>query len=122
MKKLFITTGIIALALITFIGVVVLVQIDFSNDEDLDVFITTKMKSFQGVGMAVAFLRAGEITWSNNYGYEDREAGKMVTDDTIFHIASSRGILKLIAMANVTTTWIVYWFICLNSSERIGCW
>jgi CubicO group peptidase (beta-lactamase class C family) len=88
MKKLIITSGVFALVLITVIGVVVLVQMDFSNDEDLDVFIATKMKSFRGVGMTVAFLRAGEISWSSNYGYADREAGRLVTDETIFHIAS----------------------------------
>lgn len=88
MKKLFRTAGVFLLVLITVLGVTVLVQMDFSNDEDLDVFIAAKLKSFNGVGMTVAFLRAGEITWSNNYGYADREAGKRVTDETIFHVAS----------------------------------
>lgn len=88
MKKMFkIFAGILAVIVLIIAGMVY-IQIDFSNDDDLDVFIETKMKSLTARGMAVVFIKNGQITWSRNYGYADKEASKRVTEKTIFHIAS----------------------------------
>lgn len=88
MKKVFKIIGGLLAAFILVIATMVMVQIDFSNDENFDIFIEKKMASLQARGLALAFIKNGEITWSKNYGYADTEAEKKVTDETVFHIAS----------------------------------
>jgi CubicO group peptidase (beta-lactamase class C family) len=88
MKKVFKIIGGFSTAFILAIATMVMVQIDFSNDENFDVFIEKKMESLQAHGLALVFIKSGEITWSKNYGYADTEAEKKVTDESVFHIAS----------------------------------
>ena len=88
MKKILkIIGGLIGVLVLAITGII-LVQIDFSNDRNLDEFVETKMEALEAKGLAVAFIKDGEISWSKNYGYADVEAGKKVNDETIFQIAS----------------------------------
>ena len=88
MRRILKIISVLIAILLLAISVTLLVQIDFSNNEDLDSFLETKMKVLEARGMAVAFIRDGAISWSKNYGYADVEAGKEVDDRTIFQIAS----------------------------------
>lgn len=88
MKKLFKIIGSILAVLVLFTAGTIFVQIDFSNDDNFDVFIKTKMEAWEAQGLAIAFIKDGEISWSKNYGYADPEVQKKVTDETIFQIAS----------------------------------
>lgn len=70
------------------VAVIALIQIDLSNDGDLDMFIEKKMKKARVQGLAALILKDGEIIWSGNYGYADTATSRKITDDTIFQIAS----------------------------------
>ena len=88
MKTLiYISSGLIGLFVLAIV-VMVITLVDFSADKNLDNFIAAKMQALEAKGLAVAFIKDGEISWSKNYGYADLEAQKKVTDDTIFQIAS----------------------------------
>lgn len=82
-----IVVGLFGVLVMVTIGIV-LVQIDFSDDQNLDSFVETKMKALQAKGLAVAFIKEGKISWRKNYGYADYEAKKNVDNETIFQIAS----------------------------------
>jgi CubicO group peptidase (beta-lactamase class C family) len=79
--------GLMGVIVVVIFGIVLL-QVDFSNDQNLDKFIETKMEALEAKGLAVAFIKDGDITWSKNYGYADVEAGIKVNDQTIFQVAS----------------------------------
>ena len=89
MKKILKIIGVILGVIVLIIVGTAIIQLDFSNDENLDVFIENKMKKANVQGMAIVFIENGQITWSRNYGYADQENAKKVTDETIFQIASS---------------------------------
>lgn len=76
--------GLIALV----IGVIVVTQVDFSNDENLDRFIEKKMKKARVQGLSAVIIKNGEISWAGDYGYADKAASRKVADKTIFQIAS----------------------------------
>jgi CubicO group peptidase (beta-lactamase class C family) len=59
--------------LVLAIAAAVLVQLDFPDEQDLNRFVVAKMEVLEAKGMAVAFIRDGAISWSNNYGYADVE-------------------------------------------------
>lgn len=80
--------GVILGVIVLIIGAMAIIQLDFSNDENLDVFIENKMKKSNVQGIAAVFIENGQITWSKNYGYADQERSKKVTDETIFQIGS----------------------------------
>jgi len=78
-----------ALGLMVLVTVaLLLVHVDFSSPEKLDDFIEAKMEAVEAKGLAIAFIENGQISWSNNYGHADVEAGIRVTDETVFQIAS----------------------------------
>ena len=52
------------------IGGAAVIQIDFSADENLDVFIGKKMDKANVQGLAVVFIENGQIAWSKNYGLQ----------------------------------------------------
>ena len=88
MTRLLKIIGGILGVLILAIAIIVFTFIDFSNDENLDDFVMAKMEVLEAKGLAVAFIKDNKISWSRNYGYENAETGKKVTDETIFQIAS----------------------------------
>ncbi len=65
-----------------------LIQIDFSNDENLNTFIEKKMGKSGIQGISAVIIKKGKIDWSGNYGYADLANSRKITDDTIFQIAS----------------------------------
>ena len=83
---------------ILILAAIAVTLIDFSNDDNLDRFIEDKMAAIEAKGLAVAFIRDGKISWSKNYGYADVEAGKPVTDETIFQIASVSKLVTGVAI------------------------
>ncbi len=88
MKKLLkIIGGCIGLCALVIAGLV-LAEVDFSNDPNLDDFVEAKMEALEARGLAVVFIKDGDISWSNNYGYADVEAEKEVDEETLFQIAS----------------------------------
>jgi CubicO group peptidase (beta-lactamase class C family) len=48
-------------------------------------------------GMAVAVVRGGEVAWAAGFGDADREAGRKVTPETRFYIASTSKALTALA-------------------------
>ncbi len=56
---------------------------------DIDAFIDRVMATGGTVGMSVSVVRGGETVYSKGFGYADREAGRAVTPDTLFYIAST---------------------------------
>jgi len=98
MRKALKMIGSLIVGLVLAITATVLIQIDFSDDQDLDGFIEAKMEVLEAEGMAVAFIRDGKISWSKNYGYADVEAGKKVDDGTIFQIASVSKLITGVAV------------------------
>ncbi len=74
--------------IVLIIGGTAIIQLDFSNDENLDVFIEKKMKTSNVQGISVVFIENGQTTWSRHYGYADIENSKKLTDETIFQIGS----------------------------------
>lgn len=60
------------------------------------------MNKYQVPGVAVAFVDRGETTLVQSYGWEDIEAKKGVTEDTVFQVASNSktltawGVMKLV--------------------------
>jgi hypothetical protein len=88
LKKVFMVIGGFLGVIVLIIAGTALIQLDFSNDENLDVFIETKMAASDIRGLTAVFIENEDVTWSRNYGYADQENTKQVTDETIFQIAS----------------------------------
>jgi CubicO group peptidase (beta-lactamase class C family) len=79
--------GLVAAAVIA-VGVWVLVSIDFRNRDDLDEEIAAKMARARVPGLAVAFLKDGDVGWTGYYGFANVEENRAVTGDTLFQMAS----------------------------------
>ena len=79
--------GLLGVIVLTICSIII-IEIDFSDDENLDKFIETKMKAMEAKGLAVAFIKDGKISWLKNYGFANVETGEKITDETIFQIAS----------------------------------
>lgn len=64
----------------------------------LDARITRMMRDPEMVGLAVAAVENGRLTFVNGYGFADREAGLPVTPQTVFRWASvSKGVAGTLA-------------------------
>ena len=55
---------------------------------DLDALIRPQMAAARIPGLAIAVAREGEIVLARGYGFADLERHRLVTTDTMFHIAS----------------------------------
>lgn len=70
-------------------------QVDYAA---LDARITRMMRDPEMVGLAVAAVENGRLTFVNGYGFADREAGLPVTPQTVFRWASvSKGVAGTLA-------------------------
>lgn len=71
-------------------------------EEHLDQVIPQRLDALNVPGAAFALIENGEISAIKTYGYADREAQKLVTEDTLFNIASvsksftAWGVMKLV--------------------------
>jgi len=54
----------------------------------LDSFIVAKMEQYHFPGLAACIVKDDKIIWKNNYGYANIEQEKLVSDSTLFYIAS----------------------------------
>lgn len=64
----------------------------------LDARLTKLMRDPEMVGLAVAAVENGRLTFVNGYGFADREAGLPVTPQTVFRWASvSKGVAGTLA-------------------------
>jgi len=83
-KILLIALGLI----IAFAAVFALTQYDFSNPDDLSLFLERKFDKMSVTGMAVSLINDSEVTYFNSYGYADTSEKREITEDTVFQIAS----------------------------------
>ena len=60
----------------------------FNRSADIDSFITATMDTFHIPGLSACIVRDGEIIWKGAYGYADIENNILVTDSTLFKLAS----------------------------------
>jgi len=58
------------------------------NSTSIDSFITATMYEYHIPGLSACILKEGELVWHNAYGYADIEKNILVTDSTLFCIAS----------------------------------
>ncbi len=80
---------LIALGLIiAFAAVFAFTQYDFSNPDDLSLFIERKFQKTGIAGLAVSIVDDSEITYFYSCGYADTAEKRNITEDTIFQIAS----------------------------------
>lgn len=84
------------------IGTIALVTIDFRNRDDLDEEIAAKLARARVPGLAVAFLKDGDVSWTGYYGFANKEAERQVTADTLFQMAS---VSKTITGTAVMLLW-----------------
>ncbi|SIT78479.1 CubicO group peptidase, beta-lactamase class C family [Pontibacter indicus] len=75
---------------------------------DFDETLDGIMQRYDVPGLAVSITRNGEPVFVRSYGYADKEKGQLVSDQSLFRIASlskpitSAGILKLIQDGKLT--------------------
>jgi len=67
-----------------------------------NIIVPKLMSKFKVPGVAIAFIDKGETKWVQSYGWENIEEKKVVTDATVFQVASNSktltawGIMKLV--------------------------
>jgi len=64
------------------------ISANYFDDAGLDSFILDIMDSHHIAGFASCILKNDEIVWKRNFGYANVEENRMVTDSTLFTIAS----------------------------------
>jgi CubicO group peptidase (beta-lactamase class C family) len=64
----------------------------------LDPFFLAKMKAANVPGLSVAVVGGGRIKWAKSYGLADIAAGKPVTNDTLFMLASVSKTVTSVAL------------------------
>jgi CubicO group peptidase (beta-lactamase class C family) len=76
-------------ALIILIAAIITFSLyDFSNPDDLSLFLERKFSKMGVAGLAVTMVDEKGITYFKGFGYADVENKKEITQDTIFRIAS----------------------------------
>lgn len=81
--------GLLALAVALLgLAVAILVQVDLRNQDDLAAFVDAKLARAGAVGAAVAIVAGENVAWSHDFGLADRESARLVTDETLFAVAS----------------------------------
>ena len=58
------------------------------NPTDLDHFILDGMEAAKVPGLAAAIVKNGKVIWTGAYGWANRAQKILVTDDTLFQVAS----------------------------------
>jgi CubicO group peptidase (beta-lactamase class C family) len=58
------------------------------DSTSLDSFIIAKMDQYHFPGLQACIVKNDQIIWKGNYGYANIEQTKLVTDSTLFYIAS----------------------------------
>lgn len=86
-KSFILMLGAVILAILTAAGIL-LIKVDFSNPENLDMFVQAKIKKAEIPGISFAIIKNGKLDSINNYGDFDAENKKPVTENTLFQIAS----------------------------------
>lgn len=57
-------------------------------NSELDSAILAEMNKYNIIGVSAAFVKDGQVVWSNGYGWSDLEENKQATPDTIYRLAS----------------------------------
>lgn len=66
---------------------------------EFEAAVTTSMRKAGVIGMAVAILDDGVIVYSNQFGWQDKDAGTRLSDSTVFDAASlSKPVFAHLAM------------------------
>ena len=60
----------------------------FYDSTSLDSFIVSKMEQYHFPGLSACIIKDDQIIWKGAYGYANILQNKLVTDSTLFHIAS----------------------------------
>lgn len=69
--------------------------------------IPTLMERYDIPGASIALIQAGEMAWSQAYGYADREQGRPMTTDTLYRVQSitksvtAWGVMKLVERGEI---------------------
>ena len=88
-KKKLLRFILIALGLVVAFGAVfAFTRYDFSNPDDLSLFIERKFSKMGVTGMAVSLVNESGVTYFNSLGYADTAEQRGITENTIFQIAS----------------------------------
>ena len=69
--------------------------------EQVEPLVRKAFESGASPGLAIAVVRGGEVAWVGSFGDADREAGRSVTPDTRFYIASTTKALTALAAARL---------------------
>jgi CubicO group peptidase (beta-lactamase class C family) len=70
-----------------------------STDPKLDRFFEKKMKKSGRIGMQVAYISNGELSWEGSYGIKTFETNDRINDSTVFMVASiSKPVTALAVM------------------------
>lgn len=82
-----------------FAAVVLLIPCAFAEEElTLDEEFSALLKRYKTTGAVLTIAKDGEIVYQLNYGYADKKAEELVTDDTYFRLAS---VTKMITAIHV---------------------
>lgn len=75
-----------------------------AQDADLDSIITRAMLGMKVPGLAVAIVVPGEILWMRGYGFADVDRKRLVTPQTLFHVASASKPVTAAALVQLLMT------------------
>ena len=87
---------------IAFIAYIAIFASCSSSRQKLDDFLKENMHELHIAGMQAAYLRDGKLAWKGSYGFANYETHEMVSDSTLFMIAScskpvtALGLMKLV--------------------------
>jgi CubicO group peptidase (beta-lactamase class C family) len=59
-----------------------------SEVSQLDPFMTKLLTDYQTMSLSAAIVSADKLTWSNGYGFANKETGKQATAESIYLVAS----------------------------------
>lgn len=63
-------------------------RVVIENEENIPMTIEQRMDELKIPGLSIAFIDGGEIAWTQNYGFADKENMLPVSDETLFQAAS----------------------------------
>ena len=73
----------------------------FVDTQEIDDYLTAQMNAAHAPGMAVAIVKGDHVGWSKGYGLADIDAGRPVTADTLFLLASISKTVTSVALMRI---------------------
>ncbi|MBN3346593.1 hypothetical protein CF050_06800 [Clostridium botulinum] len=82
-------TAIILVIVINMPALAMATSNDESSIDEMTKYIQSQMKKSKIQGLSIVFINHGNTIYKKNFGYADVEAGKKVTNDTLFELGST---------------------------------